>query len=127
MASQKDSNKSRLKESQYNPDGSWYRLYEDGWLEQGGINIPTGYNFNVAVSFLKAYRDTNYVLLVSAPILDGAASPLSSVPAASTAMVMIGGGTNRQTNTGFYLNALYNQSNAGQGRTKWYACGLAAE
>lgn len=113
-------------DSYHDAEGNWYRKYSDGWVEQGGINIPSGDDYNVAVSFLKAYKDTNYTLLVSAPILDGAASPSSAITAASTVMMMVGGGTNRQTNTGFYLNALYKSNPKGWGPTKWYACGMGA-
>ena len=38
-----------------NADGSWYRLYADGWVEQGGVVSSTG-NVNLPVSF----RDTSY-------------------------------------------------------------------
>ena len=114
-------------DSYHDAEGNWYRKYSDGWVEQGGINIPTGNDYNVAVSFLKAYKDTNYTLLVSAPILDGAASPSNAITATSTVMVMVGGGTNRQTNTGFYLSALYKSNPSGHGGTKWYACGMGAD
>ena len=66
-------------DSYHDADGNWYREYSDGWVEQGGINIPTGDDYNVAVSFLKAFKDTNYTLLVSAPILDGAAAPSNAM------------------------------------------------
>lgn len=115
-------------DSYHDAEGNWYRKYSDGWVEQGGINIPTGDDYNIAVSFLKAFKDTNYTLLVSAPIVDEAVSPSNAITATSTVMVMVGGGTNRQTNTGFYLNALHNQNlSAGIGRTKWYACGMGAD
>lgn len=43
-------------ESQVNADGSWYRKYKSGWLEQGGIS--TGQT----VTFLKSFANTNYTL-----------------------------------------------------------------
>ncbi len=40
----------------YNNDGSWYRLWSDGWCEQGGIlKVETE-----TVTFLKKMADTNY-------------------------------------------------------------------
>ena len=36
---------------------SWYRVYSDGWCEQGGVSLPTS-----SISFLKPYRDTSYTL-----------------------------------------------------------------
>ena len=43
-------------------DQTWYNLYSDGWLEQGGYipNSPTG---EVSVTFLKEFVDTNYNLV----------------------------------------------------------------
>lgn len=43
-------------EFQVNSDGSWYRKYKSGWLEQGGIS--TGQT----VTFLKTFVNTNYTL-----------------------------------------------------------------
>lgn len=39
---------------------SWYRVYDDGWVEQGGAsNIPA---LGTTISFLKPFADTNYSL-----------------------------------------------------------------
>ena len=46
-------------ESQVNADGSWYRKYKSGWLEQGGT-IDT---VNKTITFLKPFADTNYTLI----------------------------------------------------------------
>lgn len=37
---------------------SWYRVYSDGWCEQGGYIVSAG--STTTVSLLKPYRDTNY-------------------------------------------------------------------
>ena len=44
---------------------SWYRVWSDGWCEQGGIsgNIPG--TAGVTVSLLKAYKDTSYAIFTS--------------------------------------------------------------
>lgn len=48
-----------LKESYIDENGNWYRLYSDGWLEQGGTYIgSTG----STITLLKPYADTNYTL-----------------------------------------------------------------
>lgn len=48
-----------LKESYVDENGNWYRLYSDGWLEQGGTYIgSTG----STITLLKPYADTNYTL-----------------------------------------------------------------
>lgn len=43
---------------------SWYRIYSDGWCEQGGMSDAVkvnAQNGNVrTVTFLKTFRDTNY-------------------------------------------------------------------
>ena len=53
--------KSYITESVVNADGSWYRKYSDGWLEQGGIISASAeqtggdyfYTFNFALPFSK--------------------------------------------------------------------------
>ena len=50
-----------VKEWETYSDGSWYRLWASGWLEQGGI-APINTN---TVSFPLEYADTNYVLTFS--------------------------------------------------------------
>ncbi len=42
-----------------NTDGTWYNLYSDGWVEQGG-----GGKTNVSVTLPVAMTDSNYVVLV---------------------------------------------------------------
>lgn len=38
--------------------GSWYRLWSDGWCEQGG-QVSTS-DTSVTLTLLQAYKDTNY-------------------------------------------------------------------
>lgn len=44
---------------------SWYRIYSDGWCEQGdkfdAANIATTYTYNI--NLFKPYKDTNYSIL----------------------------------------------------------------
>ena len=53
-------------ESQVNSDGSWYRKYKSGWLEQGGGygEAFTAYR-QVTITFLKPFNDTKYTLVHS--------------------------------------------------------------
>ena len=45
---------------------SWYRVWSDGWCEQGGCNnVSISANGNVTASLLKSYPNTNYTLAVS--------------------------------------------------------------
>lgn len=43
----------------YQNGTSWYRVYSDGWCEQGG-HINAGGGANATVTLLKPYKDTNY-------------------------------------------------------------------
>lgn len=44
-------------------DPTWYNLYSDGWLEQGGLHlIPSGSN---DCNLLKAYKDNNYTITIA--------------------------------------------------------------
>ena len=45
----------------YQNGTSWYRVYDDGWCEQGGRNAVSG-DGNYTVNLLKSFRDTNYSL-----------------------------------------------------------------
>ena len=51
----------------YKNGASWYRVYSDGWCEQGGIfdigsSAQTG---SITVSLLKTFINTNYIALVT--------------------------------------------------------------
>ena len=41
---------------------SWYRVYSDGWCEQGGVQASSTTGA-VTISFLKPYIDLNYIIL----------------------------------------------------------------
>ena len=43
---------------------SWYRIYSDGWCEQGGKIISTG-AIEYPVSLLKAYVNNNYCAVIA--------------------------------------------------------------
>lgn len=48
----------------YSNGTSWYRVWSDGWCEQGGVT-PTGYNGYDTITLLKPYRDTNYSVIMT--------------------------------------------------------------
>ena len=50
-------------ESQVNADGSWYRKYKSGWLEQGGGFVSNDAT-NTIVTLLKPYANTTYSIMV---------------------------------------------------------------
>lgn len=44
----------------YNNGTSWYRIYSNGWCEQGGVQVVTSVS---TMTFLKPFIDTNYTVL----------------------------------------------------------------
>ena len=57
--------KGYITESKYNADGSWYRKWSDGWLEQGGFCNATAVGAEITVNLLKPMKNTNYTVLKS--------------------------------------------------------------
>ena len=46
----------------WNEGTEWYRVWSDGWIEQGSI-ITSGTNATVTVQLLKEFTTTNYEVL----------------------------------------------------------------
>ena len=42
---------------------SWYRVWSDGWCEQGGLSVNLDWNTTITINLLKQYKDTNYSVL----------------------------------------------------------------
>lgn len=90
----------------YKNGASWYRVWSDGWIEQGGE--MSGNSGEKTVTFLKPFSDTNYTVSMSYK-----------------------GGTQRNTNTvsteeiqAYSISASGFTSYLDQNLTKcWYACG----
>lgn len=84
---------------------SWYRLYSDGWCEQGGYvsSIPSG-TAGVTVTFLKSFANGNYFSIPSWGSADYAA-------------IAVG---NRTT----IDMKIFNRTNYANW-TLWYVCGYA--
>lgn len=49
---------------------SWYRVYDDGWVEQGGVISASTTGVNQTIAFLKPFADTNYIF-TNTPMYDG--------------------------------------------------------
>lgn len=47
----------------YSTGSTWYRLYNDGWVEQGGKGTKTSSYGYETITLLKPMADTNYTLL----------------------------------------------------------------
>lgn len=89
---------------------SWYRVYSDGWCEQGGyINSPV-YHGWYTVNLLKQYIDTNYM-----PILTRVGAYDANVWGSHTNFIM-------SISTNIFQIATSSEG-GGLGQIKWYACG----
>ncbi len=78
---------------------SWYRVWSDGWIEQGNRACPTG----SSVTFLKPFKDNDYTLVGPGFYVES----IGSMEISCTA-------------TGFSTSALVRTSGIYSG---WYACG----
>ena len=91
----------------YKSGTSWYRVWSDGWIEQGGSwGTNTGAWAEASVTYLKAYKDTNYQLFVQGNWTSAECSSCK-ITSRSTAGF-----------TGTYANNLYSVM-----PSWWYACG----
>jgi len=93
---------------------SWYRIYDDGWVEQGGvINSVTANTYTSAtVTFLKPFINTNYTVLITQND-DGQQLGISSSTGAES--------VHTKSTTNFVI-----ASNAWTYGRNWYACGMGA-
>ena len=84
---------------------AWYRLYSDGWIEQGkSRNVP--FTANTSITFPKPFRDTAYILV-------GLGFSIANVG---------------QQNVTKYTSRFQTSSNTQNCHTYyWYACGYAAD
>lgn len=49
-------------ESKVNSNGSWYRKYKSGWLEQSGIGLTVSADGTKTVTLIKPFKDTKYIV-----------------------------------------------------------------
>ncbi|MBO7712620.1 MAG: hypothetical protein J6S85_03905 [Methanobrevibacter sp.] len=49
----------------YQSGTEWYRVYSDGWCEQGGLKTASGASGTATVSLLKEMSNTNYNILIT--------------------------------------------------------------
>ena len=48
----------------YRNGSNWYRVYSDGWVEQGGQKGGIGNNSDVTVTLLKSMKDVSYSIVI---------------------------------------------------------------
>lgn len=94
-------------------DGAhWYRVWSDGWIEQGGEATGGNNNSGVKVDFLKSFNTTNYTLLAQNLYIGDAAARYVKFPQRNK--------SNFYAATGWVNgNGMKYESN----NFKWYACG----
>lgn len=95
---------------------TWYRLYADGWVEQGGIAITDGSNAT-PITLPIEMIDTNYIPFIQGKTgTDGYSNATWQVMPVNTA-------TSTQTSTKFYAQASITGYNLNFG---WRVEGMAA-
>ncbi len=99
------SNRIYIEDTYADDNGSFYRKYSDGWVEQGG-KLPTSNMPDVVENLLVPYKDTNYHIYKNI----GQSSPETSSPRTM--------GIYNKTNTSFQHSSSQYQTEA-----TWYAFG----
>lgn len=100
-----------LKEEWHDNNGNFYRVYSDGWCEQGGI---TNYNnTDYTLSLLKAFKDTNFKIFFQPQ------KPNSATSVDSSFDIIVKSKT--KTTVSIFLYA--RQVNDPNTSLNWYACG----
>lgn len=92
----------------YSSGSSWYNLYSDGWLEQGGYVTSTGKS--QAITLYKDYKNTDYKILLT-PARAGSANSYG-----------IGADINNKTISSFQI---WNSNNTTYPYFYWECCGLS--
>ena len=97
-------------------DGNWYRVYPDGWIEQGGQyrTATTQRQTWGVINFLKPFSNTNYTIQATPH------SPYrSSDLLVYMGMASIGNKTTTKVDVGAYGISDADKNNG----FDWYACG----
>jgi len=90
----------------YNGSKQWYRIYEDGWIEQGGWTSPSGTATKTTITLPKEFRTTNYYVSVNFDYYSTSGAAYQYVDASG------------QTTKSF---SVYQHSTS---KHTWYACGM---
>lgn len=91
----------------YTNGSNWYRVYNDGWIEQGG-NVQVNYGYTITVNLNKTMKTTTYTILLGN---NGGTESSCNVPA------------NTASTTKFSLRRHYTGSERGSGPCYWYVSG----
>ena len=124
LLSSQSSSARYIKESYYAPDGStWYRLYSDGWCEQGGTICASGAYTIATVNFPKKFV-SGYIPFATAKYINAPEYDCAETGYTTTRF---------DFHTSAFITSLTNEQmrfgNGGRGGQKnvayvWYACGV---
>lgn len=82
---------------------TWYRVWPDGWIEQGGVAAKGS---SVTVTFPKAFKDTNYTVVITSIGTNGEIYAQCVTKTSATQM------------------KIYNNGGSTSLTKSWYACGF---
>lgn len=105
-----------------NEDGSWYRKYRSGWIEQSGVQVWTSRKANIECKFLLPFANTNYYLKLQHFNNPESDYEYSKEAAPNYLVHDVAGSTCQHTTTGFKVSYTPNS----QCYHRWYACGQGA-
>ena len=85
----------------YQNGTSWYRVWSDGWCEQGGYSTSS----NIIITLLKTYANTNYTITLGKAFNNEANSRFPNIvsTAKTTAQFKVTGVYNNTTGTDCYF------------------------
>lgn len=99
----------------YRNDTQWYRVWSDGWIEQGGNPKNSLWGSSTTINFFKPFADTNYIIVAGTRAADG------ETQCGGTATF------SRTKTTTSIVIVVNNWSNNYRGvYGEWYACGMGA-
>ena len=103
-----------MKES-YSNGSSWYRIYSDGWCEQGGISSRELRHEWEFVQLIKSYKDTNYSIILGNHTEEDQSNPISSSSS-----------TKLKKNNSFYIGTRYFPNYSDYALVIWQTSGYIA-
>lgn len=95
-------------ETTYQNGTSWYRVWSDGWIEQGGLVTNIALTIQT-ITFLKPFKDANYYINCNQPLEISGSFQTFGIP-------------ERNADSFKVMQRNYNQD-AGACDSVWYACG----
>lgn len=93
--------KKRVTENYVN-GASWYRVWSDGWIEQGG-KTPVE-SIDTSITFLKSFLNSNYFLSCNNPITSGAALPTAIIRSQTSIMFSFHHDSHNDSNNNWATN-----------------------